>query len=101
MEPLKKRKYSSLHCPHCESMVSKSTWYAHHRQYYDPVSKQWEKVVSQTRNTDEENFDFKDSSHEEGQDEEFDTQGISIVVSTHCSCCSDGRYNMTTAVMCG
>ena len=48
---------------------------------YDPVSKQWEKVVSEARTTNEENFDFKDSSHEEGQDEEFDLEPSETITS--------------------
>ena len=60
----KKRKYSALYCPHCDSKVSKSTWYEHHRQYYDPVNKKWLNDVRRSADA-ERDFDFNGSSGED------------------------------------
>ena len=49
----KTRKYQAIFC-HCDCNVSKSTWYAHHREFFDKASGIWKKVVIQKR----QNFSF-------------------------------------------
>lgn len=67
MEP-KRRRYNQLYCPHCEREVSKSTWYVHHRKFYDEGRKTWQKVPSLTATPDQD-FDFSSSDENENVDE--------------------------------
>ena len=67
MEP-KRRRYNQLYCPHCEREVSKSTWYVHHKKFYDEGRKTWRKVPSLTATPDQD-FDFGSSDENENVDE--------------------------------
>ena len=53
-----------LYCPHCDANISKSTWYRHYNQYYDPTSDRWETA---TKNL-EADFQF-DTDSDEGDGE--------------------------------
>lgn len=61
----KTRKYEAIFCPHCDRNVSKSTWYAHHRDFFDKASGVWKKVTIQRRR----NFSFAEEEHDSSSDE--------------------------------
>ena len=61
----KRRKYSKLHCPHCNKEVSKSSWYNHYDQYYDKSSCTWQ-TEGEEFSKSSSNFDFGSSSEESG-----------------------------------
>ena len=37
----RRRKWRNLFCPHCDQLVSKTTFYRHKRSYYNHSTKQW------------------------------------------------------------
>lgn len=47
MAAVKKRKVSKLFCSHCSRRVSKSTWYRHYSDFYNPGSGRWERELEQ------------------------------------------------------
>ena len=60
----KRRLYEKLHCPHCEESVSKSTWYIHYSQFFNPSTGQWEKKVK----CEKPGFNFGDTERSSGSD---------------------------------
>ena len=68
----KKRKYSKQYCFHCRNQVSKSTWYRHYNQFYDPVNDKWE--VSQY----EQPFKFDSSSDENSEGDSPPHHGLNF-----------------------
>ena len=42
----KARKYDTIFCPHCDRDVAKSTWYLHHRKFFNKTRGEWEKEVN-------------------------------------------------------
>jgi hypothetical protein len=66
LEPEKKRKYSKLHCPHCNKEVSKSSWYNHYDQYYDKSTCTWHTEGENLSKSS--HFNFGSSSEESGGD---------------------------------
>ena len=38
---MSRRQWRKLYCPHCNEMVTKTTFYIHKRSFYNPRSKQW------------------------------------------------------------
>ena len=67
---------NSYYCPHCNKDVSKSTWYLHHNQFFDPVTKSWRRDVNTGGGQKEEyDFDFgPESSASEDSDLEMHTE---------------------------
>lgn len=62
---MEKRKYSKIHCPHCNKEVSKSSWYNHYNQYYDKSSCTWHTEGEYSKTS---SFNFGSSSEESGGD---------------------------------
>ena len=62
----KARKYEAIFCPHCDRNVSKSTWYAHHRDFFDKASGIWKKVIIQQRK----NFSFAEEEEDGSSSDE-------------------------------
>lgn len=55
-----------LFCPHCNTLISKSTWYRHYSQYYDSSNDTWKSKNAERLEAD---FDFgSDSSDLEEND---------------------------------
>ena len=65
----KKRKYERLHCDHCNTKVSKSTWYVHYQKYFDSVSGTWKKEGTSQR-TPPPDFNFQLGSSESSSESE-------------------------------
>lgn len=63
------RKYKKIYCFHCDKEVSKSTWYTHYGQYYDPRAGTWKKSTSTSESYVSADFNFdSDSETDDGVD---------------------------------
>ena len=66
----KKRRLTKTLCPHCDTYVSKSTWYRHYREFYNTSTDSWvhahQASVAQ--------FDFASTGNSSGDESAVDNQ---------------------------
>ena len=53
----------TMFCPHCEQYLTKSTFYRHRREFYNPITKTWDKqktfILRRDETTSTDDFDME------------------------------------------